>query len=197
MSNHQYRAMGLAAVCVVSSVGALSVLNSNSVLSQINHTNHQATGMPMTSRTPTLPGQDAFGAMQEVVAILEADPATDWSRVNLAALREHLIDMNEVTLNAVVEEHEVDGGLEMQVTGTGRTQEAIRRLVPNQAKELNQLNGWQATTASLSEGVTLTVISEAVPQSEHIRVLGFWGLLVSGSHHQQHHLALARGIIMH
>ena len=50
--------------------------------------------------TPTLPGQDAFGALQEIVSILEADPHTDWSKVNLEALREHLIDMNEVTLRA-------------------------------------------------------------------------------------------------
>ena len=47
-----------------------------------------------------MPGQDPFGAIQEIVRILEADPSTDWSKVNIAALREHLIDMNEVTLRA-------------------------------------------------------------------------------------------------
>ena len=36
--------------------------------------------------TPTMPGQDAFGAIQEIVRILEADPKTDWSKVNLEAL---------------------------------------------------------------------------------------------------------------
>ncbi len=49
---------------------------------------------------PTMPGQDAFGAIQEIVRILEADPKTDWSKVNLEALRQHLIDMSEVTLKA-------------------------------------------------------------------------------------------------
>ena len=33
---------------------------------------------------PTMPGQDAFGAIQEIVRILEADPRTDWSKINLA-----------------------------------------------------------------------------------------------------------------
>src|SRR3974390_328893 len=33
-------------------------------------------GMHGASTTPTLPGQDAFGAIQEVVRILEADPKT-------------------------------------------------------------------------------------------------------------------------
>ena len=45
--------------------------------------------------------QEVFGTIQEVVRILDADPTTDWSKVNIAALREHLIDMNEVTLRAV------------------------------------------------------------------------------------------------
>src|SRR5438093_8043305 len=36
-------------------------------------------GMHAASTTPTLPGQDAFGGIQEVVRILDADPKTDWS----------------------------------------------------------------------------------------------------------------------
>jgi hypothetical protein len=42
--------------------------------------------------TPVLPGQDAFGAVQEIVRMLEADPETDWSKVDLEVLRQHLID---------------------------------------------------------------------------------------------------------
>ena len=41
---------------------------------------------------PAEPGQGAFAAMQEIVAILEADPTTDWSKVDLPALRQHLAD---------------------------------------------------------------------------------------------------------
>jgi len=74
-------------------------------------------GMPMEGHagmhgalTPTMPGQDAFGAIQEVVRILDADPKTDWSKVDLEALRQHLIDMNEVTLNADADAKTVDGG---------------------------------------------------------------------------------------
>src|ERR1700741_1796256 len=57
-------------------------------------------GMHATSTTPRMPGQDAFGAIQQIVQILDADPKTDWSKVDLEALRQHLIDMNEVTLRA-------------------------------------------------------------------------------------------------
>src|SRR4026208_1946197 len=37
---------------------------------------------------PSLPGQDAFGAIQEVVRLLEADPATNWPKGAIRALRE-------------------------------------------------------------------------------------------------------------
>jgi len=37
-------------------------------------------GMHAASTTPTMPGQDAFGAIQEIVQILDADPKTDWSK---------------------------------------------------------------------------------------------------------------------
>ena len=82
------------------------------------------------STTPTLPGQDAFGAIQEIVQILDADPKTDWSKVDLEALRQHLIDMNEVTLKADAAPKQIDGGLEIAVTGSGRTLVAIQRMIP-------------------------------------------------------------------
>ncbi len=86
---------------------------------QMMHGQH---GMMMgdeSSRQPALPGQEAFGTIQEVVRILEADPSTDWSKVNIAALREHLIDMDEVTMRAAAAEHPVDNGVEIAVTGEG------------------------------------------------------------------------------
>ena len=116
-------------------------------------TAHHADGMER-SGVPTLPGQDAFGAVQEIVRILEADPGTDWSKVNLEALRQHLIDMNDVTLKADAVAEPIDGGIEIAVTGTGRTVEAIQRMVPAHAHEINQthLTGWSARTDPLPGG---------------------------------------------
>ena len=88
-----------------------------------------------TAGRPTMPGQDAFGAIQEIVQILQADPTTDWSKVNIAALREHLIDMNEVTLHAEADVHALENGVEIAVTGQGRTRDAIRRMVPAHVRE--------------------------------------------------------------
>jgi hypothetical protein len=147
--------------------------------------------------SPTMPGQDAFGAIQEIVGILESDPKTDWSKVNLEALRQHLIDMNEVTLKANAVAKPIDEGVEISVTGDQRTAAAIQRMLPAHAKELSQLNGWSAKTELVPNGVLLTVTSSNPQQVQHIRGLGFIGLLVSGSHHQPHHLAMAKGEFVH
>jgi hypothetical protein len=142
-------------------------------------------------------GQDAFGAIQETVRMLEADPKTDWSKVDLEALRQHLIDMNEVTLNAQTESKQVEGGVEIAVTGGGRTLAAIKRMVPAHAKEIDGQYGWIAKAEPITNGVRLTVTSNEAKEVQHIRGLGFIGLLVSGAHHQPHHLAMAKGEMTH
>jgi hypothetical protein len=148
---------------------------------------------------PTMPGQDAFGAIQEIVHILEADPNTDWSKVNLEALRQHLIDMYEVTLHADAVTKPVDNGIEATVTGSGRTVEAIQHMVRAHAHQIDQThsNGWSAKTETLPNGVVLTVTSDDQQQVQHLRGLGFIGVMVSGSHHQPHHLAMAKGEPVH
>ncbi len=151
----------------------------------------------MPATTPTMPGQDAFGAIQEIVHILEADPKTDWSKVDLEALRQHLIDMNEVTLRADEAPKQVDGGLAIAVTGSGRTLLAIQRMVPAWAETMNGYKGWTTKVATLPNGVELTVTAADPREVEHIRGLGFIGLLVSGAHHQPHHLAMATGTLTH
>jgi hypothetical protein len=153
-------------------------------------------GQAPTSGAPTLPGQDAFGTIQEIVRILEVDPNTDWSKVNIAALREHLVDMNEVTLHAMADEKVLDNGVQITVTGEGRTSEAIKRMVPAHTHELEAL-GWNAKTEVLPNGVTLVVTSNDSAQVTKLKALGFMGIMVQGSHHQRHHLMMAKGEFTH
>jgi hypothetical protein len=152
-----------------------------------------------TPGVPTLPGQDAFGAIAEIVRILDADPQTDWSQVDLERLRQHLIDMNEVVLRAEVKTSPVPGGLVMDVTGAGRTEPAIRAMVIPHAAELDQMPGLAAKTEPIPGGVRFTVTArdaEDVNAVARARGLGFIGLLTLGAHHQPHHLAMARGQAM-
>jgi hypothetical protein len=146
---------------------------------------------------PILPGQDPFGAIQEVVKLLDADPNTDWSKIDIGALREHLIDMNEVTLHAAAGERRLANGVEVTVTGEGRVLDAIKRMVPAHARELNGMNAWSATTEDLPNGVSLTVTTSDPKQVPKLQALGLMGLMAQGSHHQAHHLAMARGEFQH
>jgi hypothetical protein len=144
------------------------------------------------SSAVSMPGQDAFGTIQEVVQILQADTSTDWSKVNIAALRQHLIDMNEVTLRAVATERVLDNGIEIAVSGEGRTLEAIKRMVPSHVNELREI-GWNAKSEDLTNGVKITVIASDAQPLTKLKALGFMGIMVQGGHHQPHHLMMAKG----
>jgi len=153
-------------------------------------------GQPGSAGQAISPGQDAFGAIQEIVKILEADSKTDWSKVDIGALREHLIDMNEVTLHAAADERPLADGVEIAITGEGRTLEAIKRMVPAHARELN-LIGWTAKVEELADGVRLTVTTSDLALVPKLKGLGFMGIMVLGSHHQAHHLLIAKGELVH
>ena len=155
---------------------------------------HHMAGMPGTS--PAMPGQDAFGALAEVVRLLDADPQTDWSKVDLERLRQHLIDTNEVVLRSEVKQTPVPGGLAMEITGTGRTERAIRAMVVPHATELDRMPEWSAGTEPIAGGVRLIVVAKKPDDAKkvaRIRGLGFAGLITEGTHHQPHHLAMAKG----
>lgn len=185
-----------AALALVFAVGVGSAAAQTAM--PMDHAAHHAgASMSPSGAVPTMPGQDAFGAIQEIVRILEADPNTDWSKVDIEALRRHLIDMNEVTLNAGVTATSVDGGARYEVTGQGRTLAAIRRMVPAHAREIDGVNSWASKAEPLANGVALTVTAAAPDETARIRGLGFIGIMTQGSHHQAHHLAMARGGFSH
>lgn len=163
---------------------------------------HTMGGMMMQDRSrpaevPAEPGQAAFAAIQEIVGELQADTKTNWSKVDIDALRQHLIDMDEVTMRATAVKEPIDNGLRIKVTGEGRTLEAIQRMVPDHARAIDGMHGWTVRTAALPNGVELIVTAATPADVQEIRALGFMGIMVQGSHHQMHHLAMARGEPMH
>jgi hypothetical protein len=144
------------------------------------------------SAMPTQAGQGAFAAIQEVVEILEADPHTDWSKVDIDALRQHLIDMNNVTLYAAATSEPVEGGMRFIVTGTGPVRDSIRRMLAAHAHTMNGAGGWRYAARDIDNGATLTV--QVPPQFlAKLKALGFMGVMTYGMHHQEHHLMIARG----
>lgn len=152
-------------------------------------------GMSHPATTLTEPGQGAFAAISEVVAALLADPATDWSRVNIDALRQHLVDMNEVTLGSTVQTDTIPGGARYTVTGLGRTVGAIRRMTMAHAPMIAA--PLRMESVARDGGAVVTVTSTDAAGVARIRALGFFGIMTLGAHHQEHHLAIAKGEMPH
>lgn len=140
-------------------------------------------------------GQSAFAAIQEIVEQLMADPETDWSRVDIEALRQHLIDMDNVTMRAQVAAREIDGGARFEATSEDPAVTAsIRAMVPAHAETMNGAEGWTMQAEEIAGGAVLTVTGN---DPVRIRALGFIGVMTVGMHHQAHHLALATGLNPH
>ncbi|AXS42479.1 hypothetical protein D1F64_06255 [Breoghania sp. L-A4] len=129
--------------------------------------------------------------------MLEADSETDWSSVDIEALRRHLIDMNEVTLNAQVSVDPVPHGTRFTVRGEGRTGDAIRRMVTAHAATMAGRGPWRFEAIETPAGAALSVVGDTDADGEKIRALGFIGVMAQGMHHQQHHLAIASGNAPH
>lgn len=144
---------------------------------------------------PVEPGQSAFAAIAEIVALLRADPATDWSRVDIEGLRRHLADMDNVTLRAEVAATTTPGGAIYDVTSTDPSVAgSIRRMVVAHAATMSGADGMAMTASEINGGARFEVSG---PDPAMIRGLGFIGLMTIGMHHQQHHLMLAKGGMPH
>ena len=142
-------------------------------------------------------GQAAFAAIQEIVALLEADSETDWSKVNIEALRQHLIDMNNVTLGAVVDSVQAGNSTDFKVTGEGEAKNSVKRMIVAHDETMNGVDGWSFTAKEDADGATLTVTPPDAATAQTLVGLGFIGVMARGMHHQTHHMALASGATPH
>ncbi len=138
------------------------------------------------------PGQSAFAAIAEVIAVLEADPNTDWNNVNIDALREHLRDMDVVTIDSKAVAEDVEGGVRFTITGAPDVVPSITRMALGHAGVMDGVDGWKYSAEALENGATLTVL---VPEADlaKLKGIGFYGMLASGMHHQPHHWMMANG----
>ena len=94
------------------------------------------------------------------------------------------------------DQRSLDNGVEITVTGEGRTRDAIKRMVPAHAHELGGSAGTRRTE-ELPNGVKLVVTSTDPKQVVKLKALGFMGIMVQGAHHQPHHLMMAKGEFSH
>lgn len=154
-----------------------------------------------SQQTPlTEPGNDVFGTIQEVIRKLEANPETDWSAVDLEALRQHLIDMRNFTLKVdVVSRETLPDGLRLIVEANAPgAAGSLERVLKAHPPMLERETGWNMQVDSLGPGkYELKVTSPRAADAEKIQGLGYIGLMASGAHHQQHHWMIATGQAPH
>lgn len=166
-------------------------------IAQDHNAHHAETKSSQKLELPTEPGQGAFAAIAEIVALLSADASTDWSQVNISALREHLVDMDQLTLNAKVATKVSDNVVQFQISGTDRTYDAIRAMVPAHARELSSSTDWVVEAELTDTGATLSLSTQDAQEITKIAALGFFGVMATGAHHQEHHLMMAIGAGVH
>jgi len=168
---------------------ALLILFATPLSAQM-HTMHASGGM-----YPMEPGQGAFAAIAEIVAMLRADPDTDWSKVRIDDLQAHLADMDLLMTGLEVASHPVTDGIAMEIPLDGAAGGAAGRMVPAHAPVLAEETGWASTVVRSDGALTWTVTSAR--DVAMVRALGFYGLMAVGDHHREHHLAIASGRPMH
>jgi hypothetical protein len=164
--------------------------------SKMDHSVHASLLAACNRPLPTMPGQAAFGAIGEIIRLLDADPLTDWTKANIEGLRAHLVDMDDVIMRSSVTQRSIPGGLQMDITGAGKIVGAIQRMAMSHARSLDQSPDYAAAATELPNGARLVITardSANTARAARIRGLGFAGLMAEGDHHMRHHLALARG----
>lgn len=179
---------------LATAIAALLVLG----IAPLTAQDHQHTpGMQHpAAAVPKEGGQSAFASIAEIVKLLDADPRTDWSKVNVEALRQHLIDMDEVTMRATVRAESVEGGAAFFVTGSGRTLEAIRRMTRSRAATGTPDGSVRMSVSDIEGGVRFVALAGNPADARavaRIRGLGFIGVVALGDHHAPHHLGIANG----
>ena len=149
------------------------------------------------SGATTLPGNDAFGAMQEVVRRARSRSGDRLVEGRYRRLARASDRHERVTLNAKAETQATDTGVMISVTGEGRTLVAIKRMVPAHVARAARARLGLPRRKILPNGVKLTVAAADLAQRAKLKALGFLGIMVQGAHHSVHHLAMAKGEFVH
>jgi hypothetical protein len=145
----------------------------------------------------TAPGQAGFGALQEIVRLLEADPETDWSTVDITALRDHLVDMDALFLRASVSQVGTATGFEATVTGDEGALAAAQRMVPAHVASRAHRAEWSFNVTTRDDALVMVASGATDEDAAKLKALGFFGVMATDSHHQAHHVMIATGQSTH
>ena len=158
------------------------------------HSGHAQQGS-QSAAPLTEAGNDAYGTLQEALQKLLADPKTDWSKVNMEALRQHLVDMNNFTANVdIARQTPVKNGVEViLVPHNKRVVESLKRMFAAHPQQLKNETGWDMKIIDLSGSYKISITTKNLNEVKKIQGLGYIGIMAWGNHHQAHHWMMAKG----
>jgi len=162
---------------------------------KLHSTRHEMHSPSVSDSPLTEAGNDAFGTIQEIIKRLNHDPELDWSKVNLEVLRQHLVDMNDMTLNIeVISQQTIEKGVKILVRPTTlRSESALDRVFSVHPAQLKGETGWEMLVQKKEKTYTLTITTGKPDEVSQIKGLGYIGIMASGNHHQAHHWMMAKG----
>ena len=172
-----------------------------SMHANMNHETHMMqepaqTDVSMVSTSPlTEPGNAIFATIQEVVNQLLQDDDTDWEKVDLESLRQHLIDMENFTVNVqVISKTDIEQGVQVLIEpNTTQAAGSLDRALSAHPAMLEQETGWSMVSEKSGNNYRIQITSSNPEDVVKIRALGYIGIMTMGSHHQPHHWAMASG----
>ena len=140
-------------------------------------------------------GNAIFGTIQEAIKALDADPNTDWEKVDLEGLRQHLIDMENFTSGVdVLSNEKIEKGSKIVIRAKSRAaHESLLRALKAHPSMLTSETGWTMDVKQNKERFTLTIETQKPEEVARLRALGYIGVMALGDHHQIHHWMMASG----
>ena len=181
--------LSIAAMTIVMPMASAHMHHAN-----MNHAAMMGHNTAPTQVVLTESGTDPFATLQEVIAALESNTNTNWEKVNIEALRLHLVEMQDMTINVDVKQQYIDNGFQAVVTPTtNRAVQSLTRVLSGHPAQMKAETGWDMQVRDNNGVFTLTVTTDNAIDVAKIRGLGYIGVMAYGNHHQPHHWAIASG----
>ena len=179
---------------IVATIIAMPMASAHMHHTNMNHAAMMGHNAVPTQVVLTESGTDPFATLQEVITALEANPNTNWEKVNIEALRLHLVEMQDMTINVDVKQQYIDNGFQAVVTPTtNRAVKSLTRVLSGHPMQMKAETGWDMQVQNNDGVFTLTVTTDNAKDIAKIRGLGYIGVMAYGNHHQPHHWAMASG----
>ena len=181
--------LSIAAMTIVMPMASAHTHHAN-----MNHAAMMGHNTAPTQVVLTESGTDPFATLQEVIDALESNTRTNWEKVNIEALRLHLVEMQDMTINVDVKQQHIDNGFQAVVSPTtSNAVKSLTRVLSGHPAQMKAETGWDMQVQINNSVFTLTVTTDNAKDVAKIRGLGYIGVMAYGNHHQPHHWAMASG----